>query len=82
MSENRLLISLITPTYNEKENIPLLAEEIFKTVAEYPEIDLELIVVDDGSTDETPSVLAEFKDLRLRIHRKGHRGVAAARTRE
>ena len=53
MSENRLLVSLITPTYNEKENLPLLAEEIFKTVAEYPEIDVELIVVDDNSPDGT-----------------------------
>ena len=48
MGEEKLHISLITPTYNERENIPLLAEEIFQILADEPAIDLELIVVDDN----------------------------------
>jgi glycosyltransferase involved in cell wall biosynthesis len=39
---------------------------------------LELIVVDDGSTDETPDVLAAIRDPRLRRIRTPHRGIGAA----
>jgi len=53
-------ISLVTPTYNERENLPLLAEEIFAIVDQEPDIDLELIVVDDNSPDGTGEV-AEFR---------------------
>ena len=54
-------ISLITPTYNERENLPLLAEEIFAIVGQEPDIDLELIVVDDNSPDGTGEVAESLK---------------------
>jgi glycosyltransferase involved in cell wall biosynthesis len=40
--------------------------------------DLELIVVDDGSTDETPSLLAGFDDRRLRVLRQDRLGLVPA----
>ena len=40
--------------------------------------DLELIVVDDGSTDATPAILASIGDPRLRIERRAHGGLTAA----
>ncbi len=41
--------------------------------------DLELVVVDDGSTDSTPAVLAEVEDPRLRvIHNERRAGLAGA----
>ena len=44
------------------------------------EVDLELIVVDDGSTDDTPRLLAEIsaRDGRLRVVRQESRGLTAA----
>ena len=53
MSDQKLRVSLITPTYNERENIALLTEEIFGVLKAHPDIDLELIVVDDNSPDGT-----------------------------
>jgi teichuronic acid biosynthesis glycosyltransferase TuaG len=41
--------------------------------------DFELIVVDDGSEDETVRVAESFGDPRIRILRRPHRGVSAAR---
>jgi glycosyltransferase involved in cell wall biosynthesis len=40
--------------------------------------DLELIVIDDGSTDGTPAVLAAARDPRLRVERRERRGLTAA----
>jgi glycosyltransferase involved in cell wall biosynthesis len=40
--------------------------------------DLELIVVDDGSVDETPALLAGFGDPRLRVIRQDRLGLVAA----
>lgn len=73
-------VSLITPTYNEKENVALLAEEIFETVADYPDIDLELIVVDDNSPDGTGQAADELKGRYTVqvIHRAGKLGLGSA----
>jgi len=42
---------------------------------------LELIAVDDGSTDASPQILADYaaRDSRVRLHRQRHGGVSAAR---
>ena len=71
-------ISLSTPTYNERENLTLLAEEIFAIVGAEPDIDLELIVVDDGSSDGSADVVASLKDSRVRVLKSGFEGIATA----
>ena len=73
-------VSLITPTYNERENIPILAEEVFAIVRKYPSIDLELIIVDDNSPDGTGVVADQLSDqypIKV-IHRPGRLGLGSA----
>jgi dolichol-phosphate mannosyltransferase len=48
------LISIVIPCRNEGPNLPLLLDEIAVAMASR---DFEVIVVDDGSTDDTPAVL-------------------------
>lgn len=73
-------VSIITPTYNERQNLPLLAEELFGIVAKDPNIDLELIIVDDNSPDGTGEVADELtKSFPIQvIHRKGKMGLGSA----
>jgi glycosyltransferase involved in cell wall biosynthesis len=40
--------------------------------------DLEVVVIDDGSTDATPDVLASIRDPRLRIERCARQGLTRA----
>lgn len=69
-----LVVSVIIPTFNRW---PLLSEAVESVFAQTYS-DFELIVVDDGSTDETQKELAKFHS-RLRLFVKAREGVAAAR---
>jgi glycosyltransferase involved in cell wall biosynthesis len=71
------MLSIIIPTYNRKE--PL--REILQLLAQqtYPSDRFEVIVVDDGSTDGTPEIIAESFPFALRYVRQSNQGDAAAR---
>ena len=61
-------ISIVTPTYNEEQNIKLLCEDIKK---EFEKIDLEYehIIIDNASTDNTIKILEEIcsKDKKVKV---------------
>lgn len=57
-------LTLVMPAYNEGRTIRTAVETVL--AAEYP-CDIELIVVNDGSTDDTLDQLAEVADPRLRV---------------
>ena len=68
-------VTVIIPTHNYGRFIEEAIESVFsQTVA-----DLQILVVDDGSTDDTPDVLARIRDPRLEIVRTSNQGVSAAR---
>ena len=80
MSASPISISLITPTYNERENIALLAKEVFSVLDGNTEIDLELIIVDDNSPDGTGDIAEELcEKFRVKVvHRSGKLGLGSA----
>lgn len=53
----RRFVSIVVPVLNEEENIPALMERFDDIKAADTGIDFELVVVDDGSTDETSALL-------------------------
>jgi polyisoprenyl-phosphate glycosyltransferase len=50
-------LSVVIPCYNEAKNIPLILER-FQAVCTRP--DVELLMLDNGSTDDSPRVLQEY----------------------
>jgi glycosyltransferase involved in cell wall biosynthesis len=68
------LVSVVIPTYNRGWTL----KEAIDSVLDQDYGNLELIVVDDGSTDDTPQLLSAYAD-RLRYLRQTNRGVSAAR---
>jgi len=71
-------LSIIVPTFNEVANIRPMYAAID---AALPDVDWELIYVDDDSTDGTLDALADLcreKPNVLRLHRIGRRGLASA----
>jgi len=71
-------VSVIMATYNGARFI----RQSINSVLAQTLGDIELIVVDDGSTDETPSVLASIADPRLRVFRNTQNlGVVRSRNR-
>lgn len=71
-------LSIIVPTFNERDNVPLLLEKIDATL---PGVAWEIIFIDDDSSDGTIEVLRSLsrKDPRVRsLHRIGRRGLSSA----
>lgn len=54
--KNEKMISIIVPCFNEEESLPFFYDEITKTLSSLKE-DYEVILVNDGSTDNTLSVM-------------------------
>ena len=70
------LVSVILPTYNRAR----LLRRAVKSVLNQTFEDFELIIVDDGSTDNTESVIRSFNDDRIKyIRHPTRKGASAAR---
>ena len=69
---------IVLPTYNEADNLPLMADALFKLHVK----DLNLLIVDDNSPDGTGKIAESLKDKytgRIEVlHREGKLGLGTA----
>lgn len=75
MSQSEPLVSVVVPAYNAARTIETTLHSVLQQTMD----DIELIVVDDGSTDATPEVVRSMDDGRLRLVQQPNTGHAGAR---
>ncbi len=78
--QKRPMVSVVMPTYNRADLLPLSIESILSQTYS----DFEFIIVDDGSTDESWRLLKSYaqKDKRIRLYKnKKNRGISYSRNR-
>jgi len=60
-------ISVIVPCYNEQESLPYFYDEIAKVTSEIPNVEFEILFVDDGSKDNTLTIAKALNNKDRRI---------------
>lgn len=65
-------VTVLVPAYNVASYI----REAIGSVLTQHMTDFELLVIDDGSTDETAQIVGEFSDSHIRLIRRPHMGIA------
>lgn len=65
------LVSIIMPVYNGAAHIG----ETIRNIREQLYTNWELLVMDDGSTDDTDKIARQFEDNRIRVYNREHTGI-------
>ena len=72
--ESKPFITFINPIYNEEQNIARMLANLFAVLNQHPEWNWEVILIEDGSRDNTLAVLrnevVKYPNTRLIIHEK------------
>jgi glycosyltransferase involved in cell wall biosynthesis len=77
MINNGIRYSVVVPLYNKGKEI----RRALNSVLEQTYTEYELIIVDDGSTDNGPEVVRQFRDQKIRLISQENRGSSVARNR-
>ncbi|ACI21363.1 glycosyltransferase family 2 protein [Thermodesulfovibrio yellowstonii] len=60
------LISIVIPVYNEEQNLKKVLDGIFYHINNLKDINFEIIVVDDGSIDNTWNIISDYQNRILK----------------
>ena len=71
------LVSIIIPVYNTAQYLKRCLDSIINQTLE----DIEIICINDGSTDNSPQILQEYaaKDNRIKLKNQENQGLSCAR---
>ena len=69
-------VSILIPAYNEEKNISKTIESVLKL--NYPKNKIEIIVIDDSSTDKTAQIAEKFKNVKVIYNKHNGPGKASA----
>lgn len=72
---NESLVSIIMPAFNAEKYIKEAIQSVIDQVYPY----WELIIVNDGSEDNTEDIIKSFRDIRIKYFKQRNKGVGAAR---
>ena len=77
MTKQKDLISIIVPVYNMEQYL----ERCMNSIWQQTYTNLEIILVDDGSTDQSPQMCDDYarKDNRIKVVHKQNGGLSDAR---
>ena len=73
-------LTFFFPAYNEEENVAETVRRALDELGPLVDGEIEVLVVDDGSTDGTPAIADELAaaDERVRVHHQPNRGYGGA----
>lgn len=71
------MISVVIPLYNKEKQIACTLQSVFEQTFQ----NFEIVIVDDGSTDNSVEEVEKFDDSRIRLIHQTNAGVSAARNR-
>nr|CBX29991.1 hypothetical protein N47_D28000 [uncultured Desulfobacterium sp.] len=74
-NEPRPSISVVMPTYNRS----YLLQEAIDSLVTQTVSDWELILIDDGSIDDTAGLISAYQDSRIKYYNFGHNGISYSR---
>ncbi|MCS7087501.1 MAG: glycosyltransferase family 2 protein [Thermoflexales bacterium] len=73
------MVYFVLPAYNEAKALPMLLERIRRVASRHPQLHIHVIVVDDGSEDDTACAALSVTGLSVRLVRHEHnRGLSEA----
>ena len=68
-------VSIIVPAYNAQDTIEKCLESLLGQTYK----NIEVVVINDGSVDNTLKIIDKFNDIRLKVTSTENRGISAAR---
>ena len=75
--EDNIFLSVIVPVYK----VEVYLKECIESVIQRSDLDIEILLIDDGSPDSCPNICDQYekKDKRIRVFHKKNGGLSDAR---